>query len=323
MKHDIKYFIDRVNTNPVKFCEHFLSGGRREGNYWICGDKTGIPGRSMAVHLTGQYVGKWFDNATGESGNFLDILYFRYGKKTLAEFSALLSLPIDTVATPIKKIDCNSSNDGFKRLYTHAINNDKTRLARYLASRSIYSVPDCLRYNANTYVKSDGKLLRLPALLAPITNNNFQLIGVSKTFLDYYDDKKANIFANKRISGTLKNGAVRFYSPNDDVTNLIVGEGIETILSVRSALPNISVAACLSAINLANFIPPPSTRRLWVAFDNDDAGHSAFTKLLAKAEHYNFNVIPLAAVNNDHNDDLICCKNFAKRLNDLFYQHKD
>ena len=39
-------------------CRHYLSNGRRSGNYWLVGDINNTPGRSLFVRLTGRQSGK-------------------------------------------------------------------------------------------------------------------------------------------------------------------------------------------------------------------------------------------------------------------------
>jgi hypothetical protein len=39
-------------------CRHYLSNGRRCGNYWIVGDVNNHAGRSLYVRLTGPLCGK-------------------------------------------------------------------------------------------------------------------------------------------------------------------------------------------------------------------------------------------------------------------------
>ena len=39
-------------------CRQYLSNGRRRGRYWVVGDVTNAPGRSLYVRLTGPDSGK-------------------------------------------------------------------------------------------------------------------------------------------------------------------------------------------------------------------------------------------------------------------------
>ncbi|MFG1437584.1 toprim domain-containing protein, partial [Xanthobacter sediminis] len=72
-----------------------------------------------------------------------------------------------------------------------------------------------------------------------------------------------------RAMGHLLEHSVRFGRPYDVMAT---GEGIETILSVRTALPSLPMAAALSAAHLAVFAFPPRLRRLYIVCDNDPAG---------------------------------------------------
>ena len=63
-------------------CKHYLSNGRRCGNYWIVGDVNNHAGRSLYVRLKGPLSGKgargkWTDAATGENGDLLDLIAAR------------------------------------------------------------------------------------------------------------------------------------------------------------------------------------------------------------------------------------------------------
>jgi hypothetical protein len=59
---------------------------------------------------------------------------------------------------------------------------------------------------------------------------------------------------------------------------IAAGEGIETMLSLRSALPSLPIVAALSANHLAALLFPVKLRRLYVACDDDPTGHLAIAK---------------------------------------------
>ena len=56
--------------------------------------------------------------------------------------------------------------------------------------------------------------------------------------------------------------------------SLAVGEGIETVLSLVTAVPEITAAA-LSAGSLGAFSPPPGAAHLVIARENDGEGERA------------------------------------------------
>ena len=43
----------RLARDAEAVCRHYLSNGRREGAYWLVGDATNAPGRSLYVRLRG------------------------------------------------------------------------------------------------------------------------------------------------------------------------------------------------------------------------------------------------------------------------------
>ena len=67
--------------------------------------------------------------------------------------------------------------------------------------------------------------------------------------------------------------------PADSVATLLVGEGIETVLSLITAVPSIAAAAALSAGSLGAFAPPTGITRLVIARDNDSEGERAAERL--------------------------------------------
>ena len=80
--------------------------------------------------------------------------------------------------------------------------------------------------------------------------------------------------------GGLLGHAVRF-GIADDV--LAAGEGIETMLSLRTVLPSLPVAAALSANHLATLLWLAHAAPLYVAVDADAAGITAAKALTVRA----------------------------------------
>ena len=101
--------------------------------------------------------------------------------------------------------------------------------------------------------------------------------------------------------GGLLGHAVRF-GMTDDV--LVVGEGIETMLSLRRALPAMPMAAALSANHLAALLLPPALRRLYIARDTDAAGDVALAALTERTEAAGIEALPLSPRMGDFNEDL-------------------
>src|SRR4051795_5066788 len=79
MPRDATELAHRLAREAEAVCRHYLSNGRRVGNYWQVGDVRNTAGRSMFVRLKGGDIGgrpagKWTDAATGEHGDLLDVI---------------------------------------------------------------------------------------------------------------------------------------------------------------------------------------------------------------------------------------------------------
>jgi len=85
---------------------------------------------------------------------------------------------------------------------------------------------------------------------------------------------------------------------------LLVGEGIETVLSLAVALPSMPMAACLSANHLAAFDPPEALRHLFIAQDNDPPGWQAAARLAMRAQRSGITTHILTPRHDDFNTDL-------------------
>ena len=139
-----------------------------------------------------------------------------------------------------------------------------------------------LRFHPACFYRPNGsaETQRWPALIGVVTDLNGGVTGVHRTWLDpdlaAPDHGKAPIENPKRSLGDIWTHAVRF-GVVDDV--MAAGEGIETILSLRSALPALPMIAALSASHLAAVAFPPLLRRLYIASDADPAGRRAAAAL--------------------------------------------
>ena len=101
--------------------------------------------------------------------------------------------------------------------------------------------------------------------------------------------------------GNLLGHGVRF-GPAGPV--MAAGEGLETMLSLRRAMPRMPTIAALSAGHLGAVLFPPALRRLYVARDDDPAGAAAVTRLTARAQAAGIELVSLSPVVDDVNTDL-------------------
>jgi hypothetical protein len=101
--------------------------------------------------------------------------------------------------------------------------------------------------------------------------------------------------------GHLLGNAVRL-TAHDDI--LVVGEGIETMLSLVEAVPGLPVWAALSSGHLGAVVLPEGVQRLYIAIDRDPAGRGAAERLSAGATEVGIAVRVLEPRLGDFNDDL-------------------
>lgn len=83
MDQSVSKVAKRLTLHAEAVCLELLSGGKKEGNVWKCGDVSGKAGGSMAVNLSGQYIGVWQDFATGQKGDLLKLYEVQKGCTTV------------------------------------------------------------------------------------------------------------------------------------------------------------------------------------------------------------------------------------------------
>ena len=175
----------------------------------------------------------------------------------------------------------------------------------YLHSRGIVTVPDGdpLRFHPRCYYRpdDDSPTETWPALIAAVTDLGGSITGVHRTWLDRSGQDKAPISSPRRAMGHLLGHGVRFGVANDVMA---AGEGIETMLSLRSVLPTLPMVAALSANHLAALLLPTTLRRLYIARDADPAGDAAMASLCNRAEAAGIEVGSLLPCFDDFNEDL-------------------
>jgi hypothetical protein len=175
----------------------------------------------------------------------------------------------------------------------------------YLRARGItQTVPiGTLRFHPKCWHRDEGqtKPVPRPALIAAVTDGAGALQGVHRTWLAPDGQDKAAVDTPRRAMGHLLGNAVRI-APADQT--LVLGEGIETMLSVREAAPSLPVWAALSSGHLGAVLLPEGLQRLYIARDRDPAGARAAEKLTVRASEVGVQVIVLEPQLGDFNDDL-------------------
>ncbi|MBI1980905.1 MAG: toprim domain-containing protein [Methylocystis sp.] len=317
-------------------CKHYLSNGCRSGNYWIVGDVNNHPGRSLYVRLKGPLSGKgargrWADGATLEHGDLLDLIAARENlgsfKATLDEARRFLKQPRET--PPARSDERAPNRDtvaAARKIWAASRPIHGTPAEAYLRARKITTDLDSasLRYHPSLFYRErPGALSRTyPALVAAVTNHRGEITGAHRTFLDPARKDKASVPSPRRSLGAILGNGVCFGKIEDVV---LVGEGIETVLSIKSALPELPMIAALSASHLAAWKFPPGLRRLIVACDNDAAGWQAARRLTKRAEAAGVLTTTITSLRSDFNSDLraMSAGAFQKQLAALLGPDRD
>jgi hypothetical protein len=298
-------------------CRHYLPAGRREGSYWMVGDLQNTAGRSLFVRLTGPTSGpgargKWQDSATSEYGDLLDIIRARTGitrfPELLDEARAHLGRPMPVLPDalrPGKAKAPGGTSAAAARLFAASKPVAGTLADTYLRARGLThgGRMSALRFHPKCWHRDEGQTRSIPrpALIAAVTDGAGGLKGVHRTWLAPDGQGKAGVKTQRRAMGHLLGNAVRL-TPQDDI--LVVGEGIETMLSLVEAVPGLPVWAALSSGHLGAVLLPDRLQRLYIAIDRDPAGQRAAERLSARALDAGVAVRVLEPRLGDFNDDL-------------------
>ncbi|MER8521675.1 toprim domain-containing protein [Mesorhizobium sp. M0644] len=317
-RHDASELAHRLGRQAEAVCRHYLSSGHREGRYWLVGDVRNTPGRSMFVRLVGSQsgkraAGKWTDAATGEYGDLLDIIRESRG---LSDFRDVAHEAITFLGLPHPEPEQTSirskllaapseMSEKARRLFTMSQPIAGTVVEAYLRNRSITALhgTESLRFHPRCYYRPDehAPTETWPAMIASVTDLDGHLTGAHRTWLDPSGRGKASVGTPRRAMGDLLGHAVRFGLPGDVMAG---GEGIETVLSLRCILPDMAMAAALSAAHLAAMLFPLTLRRLYIVRDADPAGNGARDTLIERANAAGIEAVVLSPALGDLNEDL-------------------
>ena len=275
-----------------------LPGAKMHGQLLRAGGVDGAPGQSLAVNLRGPRAGRWADYATGEHGDALDliravrrcdareaIVWARawLGLDAFARRSPSSPAPAAAPA-PSSSGDFDARRARAKALFLHATAIEGTPAESYLLARGIETgalrSTRALRYAPALRHAESGRTL--PALVAAIVALDGEMIGVHRTWLARGADglwRKAPLRNAKMSLGAVAGGAIRLSSgagarkllAADPTEAVVIGEGIETCLSIAVACPELRVLSAVSLANLGSVALPSQVRRVILAADNDEA----------------------------------------------------
>jgi len=272
--------------------KELLPNGRQDGREWRVGSVYGEPGSSLAVQLVGPKSGLWFDHATGDRGDALDLVraVLRVDLRAACVWSCRwLGIEPGSAEIPPQRHSPPSAPepkpdpDRWRHPWQAARPIAGTLTETYLASRQLrFTDPRgrVLRFAAQRARKSpEGEIERHPALLCALRDaRTGEQCGIINIYLrpdgsDRLRDKKG-----KTVTGRAA-GAVVMLSAFDEVTRgLILCEGVETGTALFQAEMR-PVWACGGTSTLAKFPLLGGIEALTIAADADDPGRRAAAEL--------------------------------------------
>lgn len=315
---------DRLARNAEAVCRHYLSAGRRAGNYWIVGDVANNKGKSLYVHLSGPRKGRWVDAATAQFGDLLDLVretcelvdFHDVADEARRFLNEPQSGPASSHrddARPDPPVD-RPANERAQRLFRMTQPLARTLADSYLRQRGILraALHPALRFHPSCYYRDlvTGRTSSFPALIAAVTDRFGIITGVHRTYLDRCgldpgSIGKAQVDTPRRALGGLLGNAVRFrFSVDCPVPVMIAGEGLESILSLSHVMPTMPMASALTATHLAAFRPPDECERLYIAADADAAGRHGIEGLSRRTQALGILPLVLTPQLGDFNEDL-------------------
>jgi Toprim domain len=242
----------------------------------------------------------------------IDIIALNRGLEQFRDVSdearSFLNLP-----RPLQPSGCSTrrpkapmgSPESARRLFAMSQPIPGTIAESYLRKRGITALrgASALRFHPRCYYKPDADVPTeiWPALIAAVTDLTGCITGAHRTWLDPTGEDKAPVDTPRRAMGHLLGHGVRFGVVTDVMA---AGEGIETMLSVRSVLPGLPMVAALSANHLAALLFRVTLRRLYVVRDNDAAGDFAVATLAERAQAAGIETLTLSPTLGDFNEDL-------------------
>jgi hypothetical protein len=177
-------------------------------------------------------------------------------RDVMAEACRFLALP-DPEPSSVRSLTgktarpASSGREFARRLFTSSRALKGSIGETYLNSRGIDLQPDfdALRFNPRIFHGSvGGKPVFWPGIVAAVTDNVLDLTGVSRNFLRRDGLGKAPVDPPRRAKGDILGNGIRFGIANDVMA---AGEGIETTVSIRPAMPGLPLIAATSANHLS------------------------------------------------------------------------
>jgi hypothetical protein len=263
-----------------------LSSGKKDGREWRVGSITNEAGQSLAVHLQGQKAGLWFDFATQEKGDALDLVRASLGTDIAGALAwSRRWLGIDDGAAEVPRrpatnsVELEPDPERWRHPWGAACPIGGTPAATYLAARGLmFADPDgrVLRFASRRARKGlDGDLQCHPAMLALLSDlRSGESCGIINTYLAADGRDRLRDTKGKTVTGRARAAVVMLSAFDEPINGLVLCEGVETGIAIyQSELQ--PVWACGSAGTLVNFPVLAGVEALTIAADADEPGQRA------------------------------------------------
>lgn len=286
----VERIIEGINKDAEKIAIHLLGEPKVRGGHYL---KFGAHQGSLSVTVKGEKQGWWHDFSEGKGGrNMLSFIQHHGGlsKKDALDFSAKWTGIWAIKSSPHKVPEQQYSKEQKKTKSESALTNEDrkkltfakklaeesqpmagTLVERYLKEhRGIACQGADIRFHQGVYSKLNGKAF--PAMLVIARDHTGHVKAVQATYLDPVTAKKiekTDTGIQKQTFGMMKGAAVTLAGKKDAPT--LVAEGIETALSLKQALPDVSVKVTLSKSNFMNINTRSLSQKVVLCLDQD--GH--------------------------------------------------
>jgi Toprim domain len=327
-----------LDRRVEQLVRELLPAGKRNGQYWSVGSVDNDPGASLYIHLSGAKIGRWADAATGEFGDALDLVAqcrFRGDKKQAWQWAcawlgfgegvspAQTNKPTPAARAAAPDDDAERRRRAALRLYLEAQPSlAGTPVAEYLAGRGIDLAqlgrqPRSLRYHPSLRHAPSGR--SFPAMIAAISGVAGAHAATHRTWLQQDQQGrwiKARVEKPKMVLGDFAGGSIRIWrgasgKPLRDAVadeTIVIGEGIETCLSIALACPEYRVLAAVSLGAMGSIALPPQIRSIILAIDNDTHPKAQRARQRVIEQHMDAGRdvrVARSAIGNDMNDGLL------------------
>lgn len=219
----------------------------------------------------------------GHGGRVLFYCHAGCGQEDVAaalRARGILGNAADLDYIPVHKIPDRRNDDWpiVERILKTCAPGEGTHVEDYLKARGLAGSAGCPDLRAHMRLIHTPSRTDWPAMVAIIRDGiTRRPIGVHRTYLDRDGLNKAPIEPAKMMLGRSAGGAVMLGAISQSLHHLLVGEGIETVLSVMNAtgLPG---WAALSTSGLTALNLPSQVREVTIVADADAAGRKAAEK---------------------------------------------